>query len=213
MTPEDRRTINRIFANFGKSVAAFERTLRVRRTRLDRYIASLAGQGSDATFTRSEIAGLKLFIGKAQCVSCHSGPMLSNQGFANTGVPERAGLPPDDGRAAGARAAAKDPFNCKGAFSDAGAQGCEELEFLVQNDPEQVRAYKVPSLRGVQKRAPYMHAGQLKTLEEVVAHYNRAPVAPRGTSQLRPLNLSQREQSALVAFLKTLGDEGPSDDR
>jgi cytochrome c peroxidase len=122
-------------------------------------------------------------------------------------------LPPDDGRFEGAMIAAKDPFNCKGAFSDANVEACDELEFLVLNDARQMRAYKVPSLRGVAKRPPYMHAGQFKSLEEVVAHYDRAPAAPRGTSELRPLKLTNREKAALVAFLKTLGNEGSSSDR
>jgi cytochrome c peroxidase len=213
MTPEDRRTIDRVFANFGKTVAAFERTLRVRPTRFDRYIAGVVGEGPRATFTRSEETGLKLFIGKAQCVSCHSGPLLTNQSFANTGVPPRAGLPIDDGRLAGAKIAAKDPFNCRGAFSDALGKGCDELEFLPQNDPHQLRAYKVPSLRRVHQRPPYRHAGQLGSLEDVVSHYNRAPAAPRGTSELRPLKLNHLEQAALVAFLKTLGEEDRSNDQ
>ncbi|HEX6385137.1 MAG TPA: hypothetical protein VF177_10745 [Anaerolineae bacterium] len=43
------------------------------------------------------------------------------------------------------------------------------------------------------ERAPYMHAGQFATLEEVVAHYNAAPDAPRGHSELEPLGLNERE--------------------
>jgi cytochrome c peroxidase len=67
-----------------------------------------------------------------------------------------------------------------------------------------VRAYKTPSLRGVADRAPYMHAGQIATLAEVVAHYDRAPKAPAGHSELKPLRLSERERRQLEAFLRTL---------
>jgi cytochrome c peroxidase len=67
-----------------------------------------------------------------------------------------------------------------------------------------VRAYKTPSLRGVAERAPYMHAGQLATLAEVVAHYDRAPAAPAGHSELRRLGLSAAERRQLEAFLRTL---------
>ena len=44
------------------------------------------------------------------------------------------------------------------------------------------RAYKVPSLRNVAERAPYMHAGQFATLADVLDHYNRAPAAVTGTA-------------------------------
>jgi cytochrome c peroxidase len=101
-----------------------------------------------------------------------------------------------------------DPFNCKGAFSDAQGEGCDELEFMVRDDAEQVRAFKVPSLRGVTRRAPYMHAGQIASLAKVIQHYDRAPRAVRGTSELTPLRLSARERSDLLAFLTTL-DEQP----
>jgi cytochrome c peroxidase len=207
MAPADRQMIDRIYSNFGKAVAAFERTLPIRSTRFDRYVAGIAGAGPAAPLFSAERAGLKLFIGKASCATCHSGPMLSNQEFANTGVPERANLPPDDGRIVGARDALADPFNCNGAFSDAKGKGCDELEFVVKNDPRQVRAYKVPSLRGVAQRAPYMHAGQFSSLDQVIDHYNRAPRAPRGVSELKPLRLTQRERSELLAFLHTLNDD------
>jgi cytochrome c peroxidase len=67
-----------------------------------------------------------------------------------------------------------------------------------------VRAYKTPTLRGVASRAPYMHAGQLSTLEDVVAHYDRAPSAPGGVTELRPLSLTAEERRQLVAFMRTL---------
>lgn len=207
MKAEDRQTVNRVYSNFGKAIAAFERTLQVRPARFDKYVAGVTGEGPPAPLSPSETAGLRLFIGKARCSTCHNGPMLSNEGFANTGVPARSGLPFDAGRIAGARKALADPFNCKGAFSDAKGQGCDELEFMVVNDPRQVRAYKVPSLRGVGRRAPYMHAGQFTSLGQVIDHYNRAPRAPRGVSELKPLHLTQRERSQLLSFLLTLDDQ------
>jgi cytochrome c peroxidase len=66
------------------------------------------------------------------------------------------------------------------------------------------RAYKVPSLRNVAERAPYMHAGQIATLAEVIDHYDRAPAAVTGHSELRPLRLTAGERRQLVAFLRTL---------
>jgi cytochrome c peroxidase len=66
------------------------------------------------------------------------------------------------------------------------------------------RAFKVPSLRDVAGRAPYMHAGQLENLADVLAHYNRAPKAPAGHSEVKPLKLNARELRQLEAFLRTL---------
>ena len=66
------------------------------------------------------------------------------------------------------------------------------------------RAYKVPSLRNVAERAPYMDAGQFATLAEVLDHYNRAPAAATGHSELRPLRLKPVELRQLEAFLRTL---------
>ncbi len=209
MAPADQVVVNRVYANFGKAVAAYERTLKVRPSRFDDYLAGVFGApGPHARLSPDEAAGLRLFIGKGQCANCHNGALLSNHGFANTGVPARPDLPRDLGRAAGVRAAVGDPFNCKGAYSDAPA-GCEELEFAVVDNPAQVRAYKVPSLRGVGQRAPYMHAGQFSSLEQVVDHYSRAPRAPDGTSEIKPLRLSADERREIVAFLRAL-DEQPA---
>jgi cytochrome c peroxidase len=49
-----------------------------------------------------------------------------------------------------------------------------------------------------------MHAGQLPRLADVVAHYDRAPRAPAGHSELKPLRLSSGERRQLEAFLRTL---------
>ncbi len=68
-----------------------------------------------------------------------------------------------------------------------------------------LRAFKTPSLREVAARPPFMHAGQVATLAEVVAHYNAAPDAPAGHSELEPLGLTAEEQQDLVAFLASLG--------
>jgi cytochrome c peroxidase len=160
----------------------------------------------DAAFTDEEIAGLKLFIGKANCSTCHTGPRLTDDSFHNTGVPVVAGLPEDLGRATGAKQVAADPFNCLGKFSDAGPEACGELRFMVKDDPRLTRAYKPPSLRGAATRRPYMHAGQFATLEQVLDHYSRAPAAPSGETELHPLNLSERERKQLIAFLKTLAN-------
>jgi cytochrome c peroxidase len=199
-----RTAITWVFVNIGKAIAAYERRLEPGASRFDRYVAAVSGhQPADGILTGDEIAGLRLFIGKAKCTQCHNGPLLTNNEFHNTGVPARAALPMDDGRLTGAVSVLKDEFNCRSPWSDA-RSSCAELEYLVTNDHTLDRAYKVPSLRNVAERAPFMDAGQFATLTDVLDHYNRAPKALAGHSELKPLRLNADELRHLEAFLKTL---------
>jgi cytochrome c peroxidase len=69
-------------------------------------------------------------------------------------------------------------------------------------------AFKTPTLREVAKRSPYMHDGSEKTLEGVVAFYNRGGVKNPWLSQdIKPLGLNEQEQADLVAFLGALTGE------
>lgn len=207
-----RAEIDTVFANIGKSIAAFERSIRHEETRFDRFAQSIAAgetpQG-DAALDEFERLGLKLFIGRANCVTCHAGPRFSDEHFHNTGVPQPPELPEDSGRAAGIPKALADPFNCLGRYSDAKPEQCGELRFVAKDDHAMLRAFKTPSLRGAVSRSPYMHSGQIARIEDVIDHYAAAPRPPKGESELKPLTLSEREKQALVAFLKTL-DAGTS---
>ena len=206
MSAADREQVTRVFANLGKAIAAYERKLEPGASRFDAYLDTLAGGDgkSSNTLTRDEIAGLKLFLGKGQCIQCHSGPLLTNNEFHNTGVPSISTLAADTGRLAGARSVLKDEFNCLSRYSDARPEQCGEIRFLEAGNANHLRQFRVPSLRNVAERAPYMHAGQYATLRDVVDHYNRAPAAPQGHSELKPLKLSDREAEQLIAFLATL---------
>jgi cytochrome c peroxidase len=203
-----REDVSRVYANIGKAIAAYERRIGFAPARFDRYVeAELAGRphSPESALSRDEEAGLRLFIGKGSCVNCHNGALLTDNHFHNTGVPFSAtALPPDSGRAAGVRQALAGEFSCASRYSDARPADCQELRFAVTEGEELLRAYKTPSLRNVAERAPYMHAGQLASLADVVAHYSRAPAAPFGHSELKPLRLSAREQQQLAAFLRTL---------
>ncbi|TJV44073.1 MAG: c-type cytochrome [Mesorhizobium sp.] len=209
MSDTQRDAINRVFSNIGKAIAAFERSIEPAQTRFDRFALDLATGAEpkgDAVFSREEILGLKLFIGKANCVTCHNGPRFTDNSFHNTGVPPVTGLPPDPGRVDAVTQVEADPFNCFGAYRDGDAGACGELRFMVKDAPQLVRAYKTPSLRGAATRPPYMHAGQFSSLDEVVAHYAKAAPSMEGISEIHPLELSDRERAALVAFLKTLSE-------
>jgi cytochrome c peroxidase len=200
-----RDTINRIFSNMGKAIAAFERTIMPSSTRFDRYADAIAAKdpGAADMLTAEEQLGLSIFIGKGNCINCHNGPLLTDNHFHNTGAPSAAATI-DTGRAQGAVDVLADPFNCLGAYSDAGDGDCAELRYMVAEGEELEGAFKPPSLRGVTQRPPFMNAGQFTTLDMVLDHYNRAPASPVGHNELVPLGLTEPEIAALAAFLKTL---------
>jgi len=208
LSPERRDSITHVYVNMGKSIAAFERTIVPGETRFDRWVnVELAGKPHTAvdSLSADEEAGLRLFIGKANCVNCHNGARLTDDHFHNTGVPVSTLVAAvDSGRATGVKQVVAGEFNCLSKYSDAKPEECSELRFAVTDGPELVRAYKTPSLRNVAERAPYMHAGQLKDLDAVIAHYDRADKAPFGKSELKRLRLSEKERAQLQAFLKTL---------
>ncbi|MDM0116487.1 cytochrome c peroxidase [Variovorax sp. J22R133] len=204
-----REGVSRMFANMGKAIAAYESTLQYGPSRMDRYVSSLDDPDSRgaSALDASEKAGLRLYIGKAQCFVCHGGPLLSDQFFHNIGVPPlKSGLP-ERGRVEGLTQALADEFNCLGRFSDARPDQCQELRFASTEDALLLGAFKSPSLRNVALRPPYMHTGQFATLEQVLEHYNRPPEATTGRSELKklkPINLSPAELAQLASFLRAL---------
>lgn len=72
---------------------------------------------------------------------------------------------------------------------------------------EDIARFKVPTLRNIAVTAPYMHDGSIRTLSDVVSHYNTGGAMHKNKSELvKPLGLSRKEQSDLVAFLQSLTD-------
>jgi cytochrome c peroxidase len=84
--------------------------------------------------------------------------------------------------------------------------------FRVSQLAQDLHKFKVPSLRNVEKTAPYMHDGRFLTLEGVLEHYNSgvensATLDPilRSNGRLG-IALTITERTQLIAFLKTLTD-------
>ncbi len=216
MDSRAQNDVSRVFANMGKAIAAYEKTLAHGESRFDRYAEGTLGGDPRAQYllTPQEVSGLRIFIGKGQCVSCHNGPLFTDQSFHNTGVPPLNPATPDRGRAAAIAKVQNDEFNCLGAFSDAKPAQCQELRFMVSGDPAMEGAFKTPSLRDVTLRPPYMHAGQFTSIEQVIAHYMSAPAAVVGHTELahggaghtarEPIRLSEQEIKDLASFLATL---------
>ncbi|NMM78915.1 cytochrome-c peroxidase [Acidovorax sp. SRB_24] len=208
-----RDGVNRVFANMGKAIAAYERNISYGESRFDQYAeATVRGDArGQESLTLQEARGLRAFLNQGQCVTCHNGPLLTDHAFHNTGVPPIDPRNPDRGRIEGLKKLLKDEFNCLGPYSDAKPEQCGELQFLNTNDAGQLGAFRTPSLRNVAARAPYMHAGQFASLDQVLQHYATSPKAAIGHSELaRPgekhaerqtIRLSAADIQDLAAFL------------
>ncbi|OYX29178.1 MAG: hypothetical protein B7Z03_09805 [Hydrogenophilales bacterium 32-62-9] len=211
MAPADRRSVSQAFANLGKSIAAWQRTLVLAPSRFDRYATALARKDTAtmrATLSTDEAAGLRLFIGRANCIHCHNGPLFSNGEFHATGVRFSAGAD-DAGRTRSVLTVRKDEFNCLGPYSDAQPEACAALRFLPTSWPGKPGAFKVPTLRNVSRTAPYMRTGEMASLRAVLEHYNAGSriARARDRTEIVALHLTSRELDQIVAFLGTLDSE------
>ncbi|MEL6300066.1 MAG: cytochrome c peroxidase [Pseudomonadota bacterium] len=215
----DRREqslINAVFANLGKSIAAYERTLPAPDSPFDRYVAGRATSHHSAhhgqretTLSASALRGLELFLNeeRTHCLRCHNGDWFSNQGFHNIGTGNFFGDRLDFGRVYGLQAAIRDEFNCLGPFSDADPDECAGHRFLSTHSHVPLEgAFKVPTLRNLTHTAPYMHDGRFSTLREVIEYY-RNPPEGGPPHELKPLDISDDEADDLVAFLESLSGD------
>lgn len=212
MAMADQVTVNRIMSNVGKALQAYLRLLTSRNAPFDKYVA-----GDHGAISTQAKQGLQLFVGKAACVACHSGPFFSDNKFHNTGVPQNLGGPhapmTDTGRFAAVPTTLGYMFNSNGAYSDDTSTG--RLTGLSQTMDE-TGEFRTKDLRQVANVGPYMHAGQFAKLSDVLDFYNKGG-GDTGTysgtkdSRMVPLNLTSDEQAAIIAFLQTLtGDPIPA---
>ncbi|MFY0651358.1 MAG: cytochrome-c peroxidase [Cyclobacteriaceae bacterium] len=141
--------------------------------------------GYHEALNEQEIEGMNVFRSfVARCAECHTPPLFTNQQIAVLGTPDPEGMP-----------------------FDPGAQ-------VPADDPSIRGGFKVPSLRNIEKTAPYMHSGRFETLRETVQFYTngRGHAVPQGEDlilhwHIWEPNLSNYELDRLVDFLKTLTDE------
>ena len=80
--------------------------------------------------------------------------------------------------------------------------------FEITNDEKDTGAFKTPTVRNVSLTAPYMHDGSLKTLLEVVEHYNKGGTPnPHLSDKMKKLDLTDQEKADLVAFMEACTGE------
>ena len=193
-----RDAIDRVGANVGKAIEAFERTILCENTRFDQWAA---GTG---TLDPRELRGARVFVENG-CDNCHSGPAFSDGEFHNIGIPST-----DPGRAVGSELLLADAFNGAGVHSDDPDAGLAKLE-AVTLESGTLGAFRTASLRGVGQRTFFGHAAHQKTLRGFIDDiYRRGGRGRRNATvgTLDPLmnrvNVRGNELDDLVAFLRTL---------
>ena len=214
LTSKESAEIDKIFANFVRAIAAFERTIVAADSPFDKFTEAFTKNKSSQkslhdAFGSSELNGLRIFAGKGQCLVCHSGPKLTDEQFHNIGLPSTDAKTIDLGRAQGLLIARSDQFNCTGQYFSEKKQteSCLELGYLESENVDSVGAFKTPTLRQLKHSAPYGHDGRFLTLGEVLQHYNELkspPAVGRAEATLQPLNLTHAELKDLEAFLLSL---------
>jgi len=172
------------------AIASYVRSLMPFNSKIDHYFAG------KTKLTESEVNGFNLFAGKAKCATCHFIPVYNgtvppwynNSESEVIGVPknvawENATVDPDEGRY---------KFN--------------QLEPLRYS-------FKTPTVRNIEKTAPYMHNGVFNSLEEIIKFYvlgGGNGIGMKLEHQTLPfdnLNLNETEKQDIINFLKTLTDE------
>ncbi len=196
-----------VLVDVGKALAAFQETLISRRTPFDGFRDALA-RGEDSPYPENAKRGLKLFVGKGNCSTCHFGPHFTNGEFADIGVPFFAAPGKvDSGRFEGLKRLKASPFSLLGRHNDDASRANATATRHVEPQHRNFGEFRVPSLRNVSLTAPYMHNGSLATLTAVVRHYselNEERLHADGERILKPLRLSEEEVEDLVAFLQSL---------
>ncbi len=201
-----------------KALAAFQETIVTGPTPFDHYRDALAkrDKAAMARYPADAERGLRIFVGKGQCSTCHAGPLFANGTFHDIGLsPLSAAQAADTGREGGLAKLKVSPYNRLGAHSDDKSDGTgKAAQQAVEESTAKGRAFKVPSLRNVALTGPYMHNGSKATLADVVRHYatlDEGRVQGHGDNSLRRLDLTEQEVADLVAFLESLTD--PKDAR
>lgn len=224
--PEYVQAFKRVFSKEGEAItmkevtqaiASFERTVLSGDSPFDRYYFG----GNREAMSPAAIRGFQVFLGQGRCVSCHvieqDQALFTDNRFHNIGI--------------GINRIQDDVPHLAGAFLEAKAKGANvdvtvltnkktsELgRFAVTGQFDELGAFKTPTLREVARTAPYMHDGSLKTLKEVVEHYNNGGISdPKQkvndflSGGIRPLGLSEQQKADLVAFMEALSSSQPAE--
>jgi cytochrome c peroxidase len=181
-----------------KAIATFERVAALSgNSRYDKYNAGDLNALSESEKRGMVLFGLRLStddefkpgveLQKGKCTICHVGANFTDEGFHNLGIGwnEKTKKHADVGRWAPVPIGNKTDVD--------------------------MGSFKTPTVRDIELTAPYMHDGSLKTLEDVVEHYDKGGNPnPSLDVDMKPLKLTKQESADLVAFMKALTGEHKS---
>lgn len=188
------------YANIILAIATFERTLISSDARYDQYLRK------EITLNESEQRGMNLFMGeKAECFHCHGSFNFNDQ-------TRYAGLSSID-----------TPFHNTGLYNIDGKGGFAFPNrglFEFTSKPQDMGAFRAPSLRNVAVTGPYMHDGSIKSLSEVLDFYaaggrnittglyaGDGRANPYKSDLINNINLTPQDKLDLINFLGTLTDQ------
>ena len=189
-------------------MAAFERTLIHNNTPFDKYM-----RGDKKALSAQQVRGLKLFQGKANCIECHNGPLMTDEKYYNLGVPRA-----EDWLENGMAQVSFRYQNYSKGVTEAMYRKVKDDAGLYFRTKEKsdMGKFRTAPLRYIAYTAPYMHNGSFFDFDEVVDFYNDGggsneftdgTMSKNKSKLLKPLNLSDEEKEALVAFLESLSGE------
>jgi cytochrome c peroxidase len=187
LTAEQQDTVDRIAANAGKALQAYLRLNTSGPAPIDAYLS-----GNSAAIIDLAKKGLSLFV-TSGCIDCHSGPMLTDQGFHDVSFPSLPNANHDPGRADALAILDVNVFNLQGPYADPPTTGGTFVPPPEPSNPD--GAFRTPPLRNVTETGPYGHDGALVSLDDVLAVH------------ASPLSLA--DQGAIIAFLQTLLGQTP----
>ena len=179
--------------SFAAAISAYVTSLRSFQSPFDQYV-----RGEISQIDEDVKKGFNLFMGKAGCATCHFAPTFNGN------------VPPifDDSESEVLGVPANKDVNKPIIDEDPGRARAR----LKERTPIYHRSFKTVTVRNIELTAPYMHNGVYDTLEEVVDFYNRGGGqgmgldVPNQTLPPDPLDLTDDEQKALIAFMKSLTD-------
>jgi cytochrome c peroxidase len=171
-------------------LASYIRSLSKFNSAFDDYM-----RGNKSAMTENQKRGFNLFVGKAQCAICHFVPLFNGTVPPNFKKTEQEVL----GTAVNGENKTFDNDPGRGKFHE--------------TVPSLQHSFKTPTLRNINKTAPYMHNGGYRTLKEVMNFYNKGGGKAFGfkvdnqTLSDTPLQLTDKEIDDIIEFMKALDDQ------
>ena len=200
----DPQAVDANAVKMAKAIAAYITQLVATDSPFDLFVG-----GDKDAISESAKRGLRFFISDGGCLRCHFGPWFTDGSFHSVGIPPLNGGPlTDSGRYGAIDSLKQTEFGAGSKFSDDKDSVRASITKHIAKRKDDWGAFKTPSLRNVAQTQPYMHAGQLATLDDVIEHYstleNFVSADHHRETILTPLNMTSRQKTDLKNFLKTL---------